>query len=101
MCGRSGHDAAIGERWSLALLRDWTWRRDGGVVTGAALPGAEDAVWDMCGSQVIGVKLPDPGFDGDCSFSLTDGSLDVRSDHTGWETWTFEHDDLDVVLVGL
>jgi hypothetical protein len=91
----------IGERWSLVLLGDWSWRRDGRVVTGSARPGAEDAVWDLCGSEVIGINFPDPAFDGDCSFRLSDGYLDVRSDRSGWETWTFRHDDLDVVFVGL
>lgn len=91
----------IGEHWSLALLGDWAWRRDSGAVTSWGQPGAEDAVWDLCGSEVIGVNFPDPAFDGDCSFSLSDGSLDVRSDRSGWETWTFHHDDLNVVFVGL
>lgn len=91
----------IGERWSLVLLGDWSWRRGDGVVTSSAQPGVEDAVWDLCGFEVIGINFPDPAFDGDCSFSLSDGSLDVRSDRSGWETWTFHHDDLDVVFVGL
>ena len=85
----------------LALLGDWSWRRDGGVVTGGGRPGAEDAVWVLCGTEVIGVNFPDPAFDEDCSFSLTDGSLDVSSDRSGWDTWTFRHEDLDVVFVGL
>ncbi|MGA8247548.1 MAG: hypothetical protein WB797_11640 [Nocardioides sp.] len=91
----------IGERWSLVLLGDWSWCRDDLVVTGSARPGAEDAVLDLCGSKVIGIDFPDPDFDGDCSFRLSDGSLEVRSDRSGWETWTFHHDDLDVVFVGL
>lgn len=50
----------IGERWSLVLLGGWTWRRDDEVVAGAARPAAEDAVWNLCGSEVIGVNFPDP-----------------------------------------
>ncbi|WP_224275610.1 hypothetical protein [Nocardioides lacusdianchii] len=90
----------IGDRWSLALNGNWTWRRDSGVVTSWGHPSAEDAVWDLCGSKVIGIYFPDPAFDGDCSFRLTTGSLDITSDRSGWETWTFHHDDLDVVFVG-
>src|SRR5262245_47165830 len=92
---------AIGERWSLALLGEWAWLRDGVVVTDWDHPTAEDAVWDLCGLELIGVHFPDPAFDGDCSFSLSDGSLEVRSDRSGYETWTFTHDDLEVVFVGL
>lgn len=91
----------IGERWSLVLLGGWTWRRDDEPVAGAARPAAEDAVSNLCGSEVIGVNFPDPSFDGDCSFTLSGGSLDVSSDRSGWETWTFHHDDLDVEFVGL
>jgi hypothetical protein len=91
----------IGDGWSLTLVGAWTWRRDGGVVTGWDSPGAVDAVWDLCGTEVIGVNFPDPAFDGDCSFSLTDGCLDVRSDRSGYETWTFQHEALDVVFVGV
>ena len=50
--------------------------------------------------QVVEVRFPDAAFDGDCSFILSDGSLHVRSDRKGWETWTFMRDDLDVVYVG-
>lgn len=91
----------VGEKWSLALLGDWTWRRDGVAVTDWEQPTAEDAVWDLCGLELIGVHFPDPAYDGDCSFILSDGSLDVRSDRNGYETWTYRHQDLDVVHVGL
>lgn len=91
----------IGERWSLAVVGEWAWHRGGVRVTGWDEPSAEDAVWDLCGSELVGVKFPNPEFDGDCSFSLSNGSLDVRSDRTGWETWTFHHDDLETVYVGL
>ena len=39
--------------------------------------------------------------DGDCEFVLSNGSLGVRSDRSGWETWTYRHDGLEVVFVGL
>lgn len=91
----------LGDRWSLALLGDWTWRCDGGVVTSCGGAGAEDAVWHLCGSEVIGVSFADPAFNGDCSFRLSNGSLDITSDRSGWETRTFHHDELDVVFVGL
>jgi hypothetical protein len=89
-----------GDRWSLAVVGEWTWHRDGVLVTGWSQPAAENAVWDLCGLELLAVNFPDPAVDGDCSFCLSDGSLDFRSDRTGWETWTFHHDAL-VVFVGL
>ena len=91
----------MGDGWSLNLLGDWTWSRGELVVTDADQPDAEDAVWDLCGLDLVGLHFPDPAFDGDCSFNLSDGSLEVRSDRSGWETWTYRHEDLDVVYVGL
>jgi hypothetical protein len=91
----------VGDHWSLNLMGDWAWQRDAVVVTDSDQPTAEHAVWDLCGMQVVEVRFPDPAFDGDSSFILSDGSLEVRSDRSGWETWTFRHDDLDVVYVGL
>lgn len=96
-----GSLTVIGERWSLAVVGVWTWHREGVLVTGWDQPGAEDTVWDLCGLELLGADFPDPSFDGDCSFGLSDGVLDIRSDRTGWETWVFHHDDLDVVFVGL
>ena len=90
-----------GERWSLTLLGGWHWLRGGLIVTGWHHSAAEDLVWDLCGLELVGVRFPDPTFDGDCSFSLSLGSLEVRSDRSGYETWTFSHDDLDVVFVGV
>jgi hypothetical protein len=97
----AGTLTVIGERWSLNLIGEWTRHRDGVVVTDATQPAAGDAVWDLCGLQLVGVRFPDPAFDGDCSFVLSGESLDVRSDRSGWETWIYRHDDLDVVYVGL
>ncbi len=91
----------VGERWSVALLAEWTWRRDSVVVTDWDTPRAEDVVWELCGLELLGVSFPDPAYDGDCSFTLSDGALDVRSDRSGYESWTFRHDDLDIVFVGL
>jgi hypothetical protein len=96
-----GSLTVIGERWSLAVVGQWVWRREGVLLTGWDQPAAEDAVWDLCGVELLGVDFPDPSFAGDCSFGLADGTLDVRSDRSGWETWTFRHDNLDVVFVGL
>jgi hypothetical protein len=90
-----------GDHWSLNLVGYWAWQRDGVLVTDFDQPTAEDAVWDLCGIQLVEVHFPDPAFAGDCSFILSDGSLSVRSDRRGWDTWTFMHDDLDVIYVGL
>lgn len=90
----------IGERWSLVLVGHWTWHRNGAPVTGWDQPDSEDAVWDLCGLELLRVNFPDPACDGNCSFGLSDGSLDARPDRTGWETWTFHHEDLNVVFVG-
>lgn len=90
-----------GDGWSLNLLGDWKWCRGEVVVTDAQQPDAEDAVWDLCGLDVVGLRFPNPTFEGDCSFILSDGSLDVRSDRSGWETWTYSHEALDAVYVGL
>lgn len=98
---QNGSLTVIGERWSLAVVGQWVWLREGVLVTGWDQPAAEDAVWDLCGVELLRVDFPDPSFDGDCSFGLSDGTLDVRSDRSGWETWTFRHDDLEVVFVGL
>ena len=97
----AGTLTVIGDRWSLNLIGEWTWHRDRVVVTDSGQPTAADAVWDLCGLQLVGVRFRDPAFEGDCSFLLSDGSLDVRSDRSGWETWTYRHGDLDVVYVGL
>ena len=91
----------IGERWSLAVLGEWVWRRDGVLVTGRDQPESDDTTWDLSGLDLTGATFPDPSSTGDCIFSLSDGVLEVRSDRTGWETWTFHHDDLDVIFVGL
>ena len=91
----------IGDRWSLNLVGEWAWRRGPVVVTDQDQADAEDAVWNLFGLHLIAVNFPDPAFDGDCSFILSDGSLDVTSDRSGWETWTYRHDDLDTVYIGL
>jgi hypothetical protein len=90
----------VGDEWSLNLLGDWAWRRGEAMVTDAEQPEAEDAVWDLCGLDLVGLHFPDPSFAGDCSFTLSDGSIVVRSDRTGWDTWTFRHEALAVVYVG-
>ena len=96
-----GSLTAISELWSLAVFGQWAWRREGVLVTGWDQPAAEDGAWDLCGVDLLGADLPDPSYDGDCSFGLSDGTLDARSGRSGWETWTFRHDDLDVVFVWL
>lgn len=90
-----------GHQWSLNLIGDWEWSREGLVVTESGAPDAEDAAWDLCGADLIKVQFPDPAFDGNCIFVLSDGALHARSDRSGWETWTFRHDHLPVVYVGL
>ena len=91
----------FGDRWSLNLLGVWAWRRGELLVTGADSPDAEDAVWDLCGLDLVAVHFPDAAFDGDCTFTLSDGSLEVLSARSGWETWTFHHEALDMVYVGV
>ncbi len=91
----------IGDDWSGVMVGDWAWRRGDRVLTAWGDAGAEDVVWDLCGLDLVGVQFPDPRFAGDCSFILSDGRLDVRSDRSGFETWTFQHAKLDVVFVGL
>lgn len=91
----------IGDGWSLAFLGSWAWRRGDAVVTEWGEPATSDAVWDLCGLDLLAVRFPNAPGTGDCSFDLSDGGfLEVRSDHSGYETWTFRHDDLDVVFVG-
>lgn len=90
----------LGDEWSLNLLGEWAWRRGEVYVTSAEQPNAEDVVWDLCGLDLVGLDFPDPMFAGDCSFDLCDGSLDVRSDRSGWDTWIFRHEDLPLVYVG-
>jgi hypothetical protein len=98
----SGINLSIGgDAWSLNVMADWAWQRSGVVVADADQPDAADAVWDLCGLDLLAVHFPDPECSGDCSFILSDGSLDVRSDRTGWESWTLQHDSLHVVYVGL
>lgn len=91
----------IGDRWSLAVVGDWAWLRNGVLVTDWDAPEAEDAVWDLCGLDVLGAEFSGASSTGDCRFVLSDGTLDITSDGSGWETWTFHHDDLGVVFVGL
>lgn len=93
--------ALVGDDWSAALVGEWTWRRGDTVVTSWGAAGAEDAVWDLCGVDLVDVLFSNPGFAGDCSFILSDGRLDVRSDRSGFETWTFQHEALGTVFVAL
>lgn len=90
----------IGESWSLALVGAWEWRRDGNAVTSWGEPDAGDQVWDLCGLAVTDVLFRDATAAGDCAFSLSDGTaINTHSDHSGYETWTLTHNDLDFVLV--
>lgn len=91
----------IGDGWSAALIGEWTWYRSDQVVTVGGDAGAADVIWDLCGLDLLEVSFPDPGFDGDCVFVLSDGRIEARSDRSGFETWTFRHDVLDTVFVGL
>lgn len=90
----------VGDDWSLNLLGEWSWRKGEVRVTDAEQPDAADAVWDMCGLDLVGLHFPNAAFAGDCSFALSDGCLEVWSDRTGWDTWIFRHKALDVVYVG-
>lgn len=91
----------VGEKWSLALLGSWAWHRDDVVVTQRGEQSAADAVWDLCGLDLLAVRFPSASSDGDCSFDLSDGgTLEARSDQSGYDTWTFRHDDLPVLFVG-
>ncbi|WP_153302829.1 hypothetical protein [Aeromicrobium choanae] len=90
----------IGERWSLAVVGEWMWIREGVLETDWSQAGAEDTVWNLCGVHLLGAEFSDPVFAGDCSFRLSDGTLEIRSDRTGWETWTFRHEVLGIIYVG-
>lgn len=92
--------SVVGDEWSLNVVGDWAWRRGEVLVAAAGQPDVEDVVWDLCGLDLVGLHFPDPAFAGDCSFTLSDGRLDVCSDRTGWDTWTFRHEALNVVYVG-
>lgn len=90
----------IGERWSLVLLGPWAWTRAGAVEVDWRDDVAEHRVWDLCGKDVVGVVpgTAEPAI----SFRLSDGSsLSALPDATTYEQWTFHHDDLAVVFVGL
>jgi hypothetical protein len=91
----------IGDDWSAALVGEWAWRRGDQTVTCWAAADAEDVVWDLCGLDLVDVLFPDSSFAGDCSFVLSDGRLDVRSDRSGFETWSFRHARLGMVFIGL
>ena len=91
----------VGDDWSAAFVGEWAWRRGDQVVTSWGNADADDVVWDLCGLDLVDVLFADPSFAGDCSFILSDGRLDVRSDRSGFEMWTFRHGRLDTVFVGL
>ncbi|MBO1752547.1 hypothetical protein J4G33_12110 [Actinotalea sp. BY-33] len=91
----------VGGGWSVALTGEWTWYRGDQVVAAWGDASAEDAVWDLCGLDLLDVVFPDLGFAGDCVFVLSDGRIEARSDRTGFETWAFEHEALDTVFIGL
>jgi hypothetical protein len=92
----------IGDGWSLAFLGSWAWRRDGVVVTEWGDPTTYDAVWELCGLDVLAVRAAlNASTPGDCCFDLSDGgSLEAWSDRSGYDIWTFRHNELDVVVVG-
>ncbi|HEY3545989.1 MAG TPA: hypothetical protein VGK17_07835 [Propionicimonas sp.] len=73
----------IGDGWSVALIGEWTWYRSDHVVTFGGDAGAEDVIWDLCGLDLLEILFPDPGFDGDCVFVLSDGRIEARSDRSG------------------
>ncbi len=91
----------VGDGWSAAFVGEWAWRRGDQTVTSWGAADAADAVWDLCGLDLVDVVFADADFAGDCSFVLSDGRLEVRSDRSGFETWTFRHERLDTVFVGL
>jgi len=91
----------VGDDWSATLVGEWARRRGDQVVTSWGGADAEDVVGDLCGLDLVDVLFPDPNFDGDCSFILSDGHLDVRSDRSGFETLTFGHAKLGTDFVGL
>lgn len=91
----------IGDGWTLALLGSWSWLRGDTVVTEWGEPTTSDAVWDLCGLDLVAIRFPNAPGTGDCSFALSDGgALEARSDHSGYDTWTFTQDDVDVIFVG-
>lgn len=91
----------VGDDWSAAFTGEWAWRRGDQVVTFWGDTDAEDVVWDLCGLDLVEVLVADPSFAGDCSFVLSDGRRDVRSDRSGFEAWISRHGRLDTVFVGL
>lgn len=93
--------SVIGDRWSLALVGPWAWRRTGGVAVDWRAYEAEHVIWELCGLDVIDV-VPGNGEPTAVCFELSDGSaLAALPDETTYELWTFRHDDLPVVFVGL
>lgn len=91
----------VGNEWSAVLIGEWVWRRGDLTVTSSGAADAEDVIWDLCGLDVVQVVFADLTFAGDCSFVLSDGRLDVRSDRSGFETWSFRHARLGMVFIGL
>ena len=90
----------IGDRWSLALVGAWSWRRTGGVEVDWRDDEAEHEVWDLCGLDVLDVVPGNP--EPTVSFALSYGSaLSALSDESSYEQWTFRHDGLSAVFVSL
>ncbi len=74
------------------------WHRDGVVAEWASQPPR--AQFGTCAaSTCLEVQFSTPSDPGDCSFHLSGGSsLDTQWDRSGYDTWTFKHNDLGVVF---
>jgi len=90
----------LGERWSLAITCPWVWRHEGEVKAGWGEPFAADAVWDLCGLSFVAVQSRDRQGAREVSFVLSDGGFLELTPGDGWDSWSFQHDDLDQVFVG-
>jgi hypothetical protein len=88
-----------GELWSLAVTSPWVWRRAEGSTVDWADPTAADAIWDLCGLDITGVKAVSTK-PVDPAFLFSDGGrLDVVVD-SDWDPWVCRHEQLNVVFVG-
>jgi hypothetical protein len=77
------------------------WQDEAGVfVAEGGELDAGDAAGNLIGHAIVAVGPLDPRW-ADVSFALSGGGhLELRSDRSGWDSWSFHHDDLEQVFVG-
>lgn len=88
-----------GADWSMSITCEWRWVDQNGAVVSPSTTGADDAVWNLVGNEIVSTAWFGPSVLGsDPRFQLLSGGvLEVFSD-ASFDTWVLHTPSL--VLVG-